>query len=80
MKEQRSLSVGSLPGNIKSHILKTIQYDHLKKGDRVVLASNEVYSDGLNQISELPEEYEKLPTISKPSSPRTATAAAADKE
>lgn len=24
MKEQRSLSVGSLPGNLKSHILKTI--------------------------------------------------------
>ena len=52
--------MGSLPGNIKSHILKTIQFDHLKKGDRVAVPiNNEVYSDGLNLISELPEEYEK---------------------
>ena len=27
MKEQRSLSVGSLPGNLKSHILKTMSSD-----------------------------------------------------
>lgn len=66
MKEQRSLSVGSLPGNIKSHILKTIQFDHLKKGDRGVYNGNESYSDGLNKISELPEEYEKLPPSSTP--------------
>lgn len=28
MKEQRSLSVGNLPGNLKSQILKTMQSDH----------------------------------------------------
>ena len=61
MKEQRSLSVGSLPGNLKSHILKTIQYDHLNKMDRGALPSDGVYSDTLNKIRELPEEYEKLP-------------------
>ena len=34
MKEQRSLSVGSLPGNLKSHILKTMSSDIGQKGER----------------------------------------------
>ena len=59
MKEQRSLSVGSLPGNLKSHILKTMSSDIVQKGDRGALPSEGVYSDGLNKIRELPEEYEK---------------------
>ena len=59
MKEQRSLSVGSLPGNLKSHILKTMPYEQLYKGERGSIPNEEVYSDGLNKIRELPEEYEK---------------------
>ena len=53
--------MGSLPGDLKSHILKTMHYDHLGKGDRQPLPSEGVVSDGLNKIRELPEEYEKLP-------------------
>ena len=64
MKEQRSLSVGSLPGNLKSHILKTIQFDHLTKGERGALPAD-VYSDSLNKIRELPEEYENFPKQNK---------------
>ena len=63
MKEQRSLSVGSLPGNLKSHILKTIQFDHLTKGVRDQPPAD-VYSDSLNKIRELPEEYD-LPKHNK---------------
>jgi hypothetical protein len=59
MKEQRSLSVGSLPGNLKSHILKTMPYDYIQKGERGPLPSDGC-SD-LNKIRELPEEYENLP-------------------
>jgi len=38
-----------------------MQYDHLNKMDRGALPSDGVYSDTLNKIRELPEEYEKLP-------------------
>ena len=61
MKEQRSLSVGSLPGNLKSHILKTIQYDHLAKPYRDMRSGSDVYAEGLNKINELTEDYEKVP-------------------
>ena len=64
MKEQRSLSVGSLPGNLKSHILKTIQFDHLQKGERGAQPMD-VSSDSLNKIRELPEEDENLPRQNK---------------
>ena len=64
MKEQRSLSVGSLPVDVKSHLLKTIQFDHLTKGERGGIPAD-VYSDGLNKIRELPEEYENLPKQGK---------------
>ena len=64
MKEQRSLSVGSLPGNLKSHILKTIQFDHLSKGQGSAIPTD-VYSDSLNKIRELPEEDENLPRQGK---------------
>ena len=65
MKEQRSLSVGSLPVGLKSHILKTIRYDHLTKENRGNLPTNfdEIFSEGLNKINELPEEWERLTTI-----------------
>jgi len=59
MKEQRSLSVGSLPGNLKSHILKTMPHEQFLKNERLAMPSEDVYSDGLNKIRELPEEYEK---------------------
>ena len=66
MKEQRSLSVGSLPGNLKSHIFaKTMSNEIGQKGERGQLPSEGVYSDGLNKIRELPEEYEKFPKIDK---------------
>lgn len=65
MKEQRSLSVGSLPGNLKSHILKTMSGEVGMKGERGQLPSEGVYSDGLNKIRELPEEYEKMPRLDK---------------
>ena len=68
MKEQRSLSVGSLPGNIKSHILKTIQYDHLAKPYRDLRQGSDVFAEGLNKINELTEEYEKVPAAT-PESP-----------
>ena len=38
-----------------------MQYDHMNKMDRGALPSDGVYSDTLNKIRELPEEYEKLP-------------------
>jgi hypothetical protein len=53
MKEQRSFSVGSLPVNLRSHILKTSQYSNLHK----IEASSA--QDGLNPISELPDDFEK---------------------
>ena len=68
MKEQRSLSVGSLPGNLKSHILKTMQYEHLQKGVEPAVnlpSEGGVNSEGLNKIRELPEEHEKVPKLPK---------------
>lgn len=61
MKEQRSQSVGSLPGNLKSRILKSLA----KGNDLVPSGPSEQDSDHfdeknyLNKIRELPEEYEK---------------------
>ena len=60
VKEQRSLSVGSLPTDLKSHILKTIHHDHLVRDFRLSKQSEEgTVSETLNKIRELPEEYEK---------------------
>ena len=52
------MSVGSLPGNLKSHILKTIQFDHLRDKERP--QPMDVSSDSLNKIPELPEEDQNL--------------------
>lgn len=52
------MSVGSLPGNLKSHILKTIQFDHLQQRERP--QPMDVSSDSLNKIPELPEEDQNL--------------------
>ena len=66
VKEQRSLSVGSLPTDLKSHILKTIHHDHLVRDFRMSKQSEEgTVSETLNKIRELPEEYEKANNIGK---------------
>ena len=49
--------------------MKHLQYEHIRGDGRRFSANKETYSDGLNQISELPEEYEKLPP--KPISTKT---------
>lgn len=72
MKEHRSLSVGSLPTNIMSHIMKTSQNDYLKKGEHRTagpMFGQEGSSEWLNQISELPEEYEKMPACPTTNTP-----------
>ena len=42
-----------------------MQHDYFTKlgGEKAGYPTDSVYSEGLNKISELPEEYEKLPVV-----------------